>query len=64
MTRLRCDQCEILSINGIACHETGCPNQGARYDREAEEWVKQYECRECGNMVDRDTQSLCCGRED
>ena len=21
-----CDQCEVLSINGLACHETGCPN--------------------------------------
>jgi hypothetical protein len=22
---LGCDQCEVLSINGVACHETGCP---------------------------------------
>jgi hypothetical protein len=22
----RCSQCEVLVINGIACHETGCPN--------------------------------------
>ena len=21
-----CDQCEILSINGVLCHEHGCPN--------------------------------------
>ena len=21
-----CDQCEVLRINGLACHETGCPN--------------------------------------
>jgi hypothetical protein len=24
--RVRCSQCEALVINGIACHETGCPN--------------------------------------
>ena len=24
--RLGCSQCEALAINGIACHETGCPN--------------------------------------
>jgi hypothetical protein len=24
--RVKCDQCEILVINGIACHEHGCPN--------------------------------------
>lgn len=22
---LRCDSCEPLAINGVACHETGCP---------------------------------------
>jgi hypothetical protein len=22
----RCDQCEVLAINGIATHELGCPN--------------------------------------
>lgn len=22
----RCDQCEAMMINGIYCHETGCPN--------------------------------------
>jgi hypothetical protein len=24
--RVHCDQCEMLAINGIACHEHGCPN--------------------------------------
>lgn len=24
---VRCSQCESLVINGIACHETGCPNE-------------------------------------
>ncbi len=22
----RCSQCDTLVINGVACHETGCPN--------------------------------------
>lgn len=22
---MRCSQCEMLVINGVACHETGCP---------------------------------------
>ena len=21
-----CDQCQVVTINGVACHETGCPN--------------------------------------
>lgn len=36
--RVRCSQCEALVINGVACHERGCPNQ-------------RRECRECGDMV-------------
>jgi len=24
--RVRCSQCEACVINGIACHEHGCPN--------------------------------------
>lgn len=27
---MKCDQCEMLSINGVACHETGCPNADKR----------------------------------
>lgn len=26
MIRPKCSQCEALVINGIACHETECPN--------------------------------------
>ena len=22
----KCDQCEVLVINNVQCHETGCPN--------------------------------------
>lgn len=25
--RIGCSQCEALVINGVACHERGCPNQ-------------------------------------
>jgi hypothetical protein len=25
-TRLRCPSCELARINGIVCHETGCPD--------------------------------------
>ena len=24
--RVRCSQCEVLIIMGVACHERGCPN--------------------------------------
>lgn len=36
-----CDSCEMVSINGMACHETGCPDA----------WRdKVVECRWCGTM--------------
>lgn len=35
--RVRCSQCEALTINGIACHETGCPNAAERPDFDAED---------------------------
>lgn len=36
---MKCRSCEMLSINGVACHEMGCPdawNTGTR------------DCKECG----------------
>ena len=40
--RPRCSRCEVLVINGVATHETGCPNQDDwREDRRArdeDEW--------------------------
>lgn len=55
---MKCDQCEMLSINGIACHELGCPNFHARWDEESATWVQQRECFECGCTVDRNEP--CC----
>lgn len=56
--RMSCDQCQMLSINGVACHETGCPNMNARWDRENECWVQQRKCGECGCTVNADDP--CC----
>ena len=36
--RVSCDQCEVVCINGIACHETRCPNA-------------RHECNGCNNLV-------------
>jgi hypothetical protein len=32
--RVRCSQCEALVINGLACHETRCPNGRQRDEDE------------------------------
>ena len=47
-----CDQCEMLSINGVACHETGCPNGGRTWNVERQQWVKYVDCFECGFQVE------------
>ena len=36
--RVMCDQCEAMMINGVLCHEHGCPDA----------WKEIRECRECG----------------
>lgn len=60
--RLSCDQCELLSICGVPCHERGCPNTNARFDRDLDRWVKQYDCDECGQTLD--VGDPCCGFDD
>ena len=35
--RIACSQCEALVINGVACHETGCPNAKRGDDQEEED---------------------------
>ncbi len=38
--RVGCSQCAALVINGVACHETGCPHE-------------VHECRGCSSLVAR-----------
>ena len=35
-----CDSCQIISINGILCHEFGCPDSWKN---------KKHSCKECGS---------------
>jgi hypothetical protein len=32
--RIRCSQCASLVINGVPCHERGCPNQPRKTEEE------------------------------
>lgn len=59
---VRCSQCDMLSINGIATHEHGCPNLGARWDADEQTWVKQRKCFTCGCTVDQ--SDPCCSAPD
>jgi hypothetical protein len=46
-----CDQCQMLSINGVACHETGCPNGKKTWIPERG-WVLFLKCFNCGCDVE------------
>jgi hypothetical protein len=39
----KCDQCDSAYINGLYCHEHGCPNRNKYYDFETEEWVREQD---------------------
>ena len=56
---MKCNQCEALMINGIFCHETGCPNTHKRYDAETETWNTVTVCFECGCEYDPE-DGICC----
>jgi hypothetical protein len=45
---VNCDQCQMLSINGVPCHETGCPNSRKTWVPDRGEWVRFVECVVCG----------------
>lgn len=53
-----CDQCSLMTIQGIVCHETGCPN--AWRDPLTGE-PNPVMCFECGTMFapEDSGQSLC-----
>jgi len=58
---MRCNQCSAAIINGVFCHEIGCPNMRSRYDAALDAWIKMRECSECGSIVDQ--SEPCCNEE-
>lgn len=58
LQRITCDQCELLSINGVVCHEHGCPNSKKRFFEG--EWRNVLVCSECGEeCIEGDCDSAC-----
>lgn len=47
-----CNSCEVAMINGVKCHETGCPDSWQDYKRE---------CKWCGSeFLPESNQQFCC----
>jgi hypothetical protein len=50
-------------INGVFCHETGCPNTGKSFVDG--QWLRVYHCTECGSQhTDPENMQQCCTPED
>ena len=56
MAKMHCERCDALMINGVFCHEIGCPNSRGVWDGDT--WVSQRDCFVCGYTVDADKP--CC----
>jgi len=56
-----CDSCEAITINGVACHEAGCP------DSWKHPWTGEpytIECDWCGQLfVPQELGQWCCGND-
>ncbi len=47
-----CQSCEVMVINGVLCHETGCPDSWKDYKRE---------CKWCGREFKlKEENQVCC----
>lgn len=55
---MKCYCCQMVSINRVPCHETGCPNGNSRWDDESSSWIRQRKCFVCGYHCDEDDP--CC----
>lgn len=54
---MKCGQFKLLRINGLVCHETGCPNAGKIW--EDGQWARYRDCRECGLPVREGVACTC-----
>jgi len=49
---MACQSCQMLSINGIPCHENNCPDRWQDFERE---------CKECGiAFCPEEKYQVCC----
>jgi len=46
-----CNSCEVVMINGVRCHEIGCPNAWKDYTRE---------CKWCGTKFNPEEKGQQC----
>lgn len=55
-----CDQCQLLAINGLTCHEQGCPNAKKTWII-GRGWIRFLPCFVCG--CDVEEGEVCCSMD-
>jgi hypothetical protein len=57
-----CDSCEVLYINGVKCHELGCPDSWKDYLTECKWCGQEFQPEEQGQkFCDWECYEACCG---
>jgi hypothetical protein len=61
---MKCNQCcaSVVSYGqyrNVFLHEKGCPNDGATWDTERQDWIHTYDCDICGYPVEVGTTCTC-----
>lgn len=61
---MNCTSCNSISINGVACHESGCPDKRLMLTGEFK-GLYRHSCFECGFSVYSDDRQYynCCDEE-
>ena len=59
---MKCDQCNALYINGVFCHESGCPNEKKKFIDG--EWILMVNCFLCGFEIEEGSICPCEVREE
>ncbi len=57
---IRCDNCNMMMIQGVPCHEQSCPNAGKKWDVIRECWNWWVDCSECGSEIKEGESCSCC----
>ena len=56
-----CNSCDAIAINGVNCHEQGCPDS---WLNPLTDEPNPVECAECGSMFIPDVRGqYCCDRD-
>ncbi len=57
---MKCDKCQALMVQGVFCHEKGCPNRNAVWGEDLGKFRMLYRCRQCNESYLYEEQAVKC----